>query len=240
MTAVATSRSDVSADVLDLYDRAARRYDLVNAIASLGTGRWYRDRVVRMLELESDARVLDVGCGTGALTLAAQRACPDSPLVVGVDPSAGMRALATRAGVLDVRDGSFESLPFEDASFDLVVSGYAIRYARNLGHAARELHRLLRPGGRLVLLEMVAPSSPRRRALVGRGIRGLGAPVLGLLCGSTAVRDLMRHFWDSVDAFPPPDRVVGHLEDAGLGEAEYRPLGGLLGEFRAVRPDDDV
>lgn len=240
MTVVAETDPDVASDVLDLYDRAARRYDLVNAIASLGTGRWYRNRTIRTLGLESDARVLDVGCGTGALTLAAQRACPESSLVVGVDPSEGMRGLARRAGVRDVRPGSFESLSFDDESFDLVVSGYAIRYAEDLQRTACELHRLLRPGGRLVLLEMIAPSSPRRRAWVGRTICGFGAPVLGVLCGTRSIRDLMRHFWESVAAFAPPERVVEHLVDAGFEEAEYRPLGGLLGEFRAVRPDDDV
>lgn len=239
MTALPHAERHGADDVLEIYGRAAGRYDLVNAIASLGTGRWYRERTIRTLDLPEDAAVLDVGCGTGALALAAQRHCPASSLVVGVDPSEEMRTLARRAGVRDVRAGGFESLPFTDASFDLVTSGYAIRYAGDLGETARELRRILKPGGLLVLLEMIAPTTPWLRALVGRGIRGVGAPVLGMLCGSRAVTDLMRHFWDSVDGFAAPSVVVRSLRSAGLVEAEYRPLGGLLGEFRAARPDDD-
>ena len=239
MTALPHAERHGADDVLEIYDRAAGRYDLVNAIASLGTGRWYRERTIRMLDLPKDAAVIDVGCGTGALASAAQRYCPESSLVVGVDPSEEMRTLARRAGVRDVRAGSFESLPFADASFDLVTSGYAIRYADDLDETARELKRILKPGGRLVLLEMIAPTAPWLRALVGRGIHSVGAPVLGILSGSRAVTDLMRHFWDSVDGFAPPSSVVRSLRAAGLVEAEYRSLGGLLGEFRAVRPDDD-
>lgn len=235
MTAAAPTESGVSPDVLGIYARAARRYDLVNAIASFGTGRWYRDRTIRTLELPADAAVLDVGCGTGALALAAQRFCPESTTIVAVDPSEEMRSLARNAGVRDVRAGGFESLPVEAQAFDLVVSGYAIRYAQDLGLALDELHRVLRPGGRLVLLEMVAPSGPARRSLVGGFIRHAGAPILGALCASAAIRDLMRHFWDSVDGFSAPEDVVRHLEAAGFEEAEYRPVGGLLGEFRAIR-----
>ena len=233
-------RNDDPEETLKLYADWAETYDqtMIDGLAYRSPRRIAA--LAAVSEPRRDARVLDVGCGTGALTLAAQRACPESSLVVGVDPSEEMRGLARRAGVQDVRPGSFEFLPFDDGSFDLVVSGYAIRYAEDLQRTACELHRLLRPRGRLVLLEMIAPSSPHRRALVGRAICGFGAPVLGALCGTRSIRDLMRHFWESVAAFALPERVVEHLVDAGFEEAEYRPLGGLLGEFRAVRPDDDV
>lgn len=84
--------------VLEVYDRAASRYDLVNDLVSFGTSNWYRRRTVLSLELPEDATLVDVGSGTGALALAAQRFLPDSPAIVAVDPSTEMRGLAVKAG----------------------------------------------------------------------------------------------------------------------------------------------
>jgi len=226
----------VDPEVMAIYGRSASRYDRVNAVASLGTSTWYRRRTVLSLDLPPDATLVDVGCGTGMLALAAQRYLPDSPSIVAVDPCPEMRALATAAGVRDVRDGAFTSIPVEDAGRDAVVSGYAIRYATDLDAAFREIRRVLRPGGRMVILEMIAPRPGWRRSIMARAIRDVGAPILGVLCGSRAVRDLMRHFWDSVSSFDSPEIVTERLRASGFDDVEYRHVGGLLGEFRATRP----
>lgn len=230
--------SGTDPDVLDLYARTARHYDRLNAIVSFGTSNWYRRRTILSLGLPESATLLDVGCGTGVLALAAQRYLPASPSIVAIDPCPEMRALAQRAGVRDVRPGSFEDLPVEPASRDAVVSGYAIRYARDLPRTFDALRTVLRPGGRLVLLEMVVPRSRLGRRLVGLLLREAGPTVLGIVCGSRSVRDLMRHFWDSISSFESPETVLRHLEEAGFTDVEYRPAGGLLGEFRATAPTD--
>jgi demethylmenaquinone methyltransferase/2-methoxy-6-polyprenyl-1,4-benzoquinol methylase len=151
-----------------------------------------------------------------------------------------MRALAQQAGVRDVRDGCFAAIPVEDSSRDAVVSGYAIRYASDLDAAFREVHRVLRPGGRMVILEMIAPRPGWRRSVLARMIRDVGAPALAVVCGAGAVRELMRHFWDSVSSFDSPDRVSERLREVGFEDVEYRHVGGLLGEFRATRPASDA
>lgn len=229
--------SDIDAEVIDLYARSANRYDRLNMFASLGTSNWYRRRTILSLDLPSNARVVDVGTGTGALSLAAQRFLPDSPSIVAVDPCPEMRELARRSGVRDVREGSFEAIPVDDASFDVLVSGYAIRYARDLDRAFSEIRRVLVPGGRVVLLEMIAPRSRTGRRAGRIFIHNFGAPFLGVFCGGSSIRDLMRHFWDSVSSFESPEGVVNRMEAAGFVEVEYRPAGGLLGEFRAKAPD---
>ena len=89
MTSLPHAERHGADDVLEIYDRAAGRYDLVNAIASLGTGRWYRERTIRTLDLPEDAAVLDVGCGTGTLALPMK----DSPLPLERFDSSWSRAI---------------------------------------------------------------------------------------------------------------------------------------------------
>ena len=231
------SSPGIDRDVMELYARSAHRYDRVNMLASLGTSNWYRRRTILSLELPPDARVVDVGTGTGALSVAAQRYLPDSPSIVAVDPCPEMRELARQAGVRDVREGSFDSIPVGDACFDALVSGYAIRYANDLDAALKEIRRVVVPGGRVVLLEMIVPRSRMGRRIGGGLAHWFGAPLLGVLCGDASVRDLMRHFWESISSFESPEVIVDRMKAAGFVEVEYRPAGGLLGEFRAEVPD---
>lgn len=223
--------------VLRLYDEAASRYDLINDLVSFGTSNWYRRRTILSLELPPDATLVDVGSGTGALALAAQRFLPDSPSIVAVDPSTEMRRLASKAGVRDVRPGSLESIPVPDGSMDAVVSGYAIRYAEDLSIAFTEIRRVMRPGGRLVLLEMIVPPRGLGRKLARFLIRGVGSRVFTVICRSRAAGDLLRHFWNAISSFVPPEVVTTALVDAGFEDVEYRHVGGLLGEFRAKVAD---
>lgn len=231
--ATSTVASGSEESVMRIYDRAASRYDLVNDLVSFGTSNWYRRRTILSLELPEDATLVDVGSGTGSLALAAQRFLPDSPAIVAVEPSEAMRRCATKAGVRDVRPGTFQSIPVADRSMDAVVSGYAIRYAGDLATAFAEVRRVLRPGGRLVLLEMIVPARGLRRGLARFLIRGVGSRVLPLVCGSRATGALLRHFWNAISSFDPPAAVIAALEEAGFEAVEYRHVGGLLGEFRA-------
>ena len=228
--------SGVDSGVVDLYARSAIRYDRLNALASFGTSNWYRRRTILSLDLKPDARVVDVGCGTGALALAAQRYLPESPSVVAVDPCPEMRTLARQGGVRDVRAGALEDIPMDEDSCDAVVSGYAIRYAQDIDAALAEMRRVLVPGGRMVLLEMIAPRGALGRRAGGMFVHCIGAPMLGLICGGNSVRELMRHFWESISSFGSPEEIVDRMKAVGFAKVEYRPAGGLLGEFRAENP----
>lgn len=207
-----------------MFDRIARRYDLLNRVLSLGMdGRWRR-KAAAALALPARARVLDLACGTGDLSLAILRRHPDAT-VTGVDPSRAMLDLAKgkaarRGCQLALEVGVAEELPFADAAFDGVSIAFGLRNVPDRERALREMARVTRPGGRVVVLELGEPRGrllgPIARFHIHRVVPRLGA----LLSGAREYRYLER----SIAAFPPPEEVADMMTRAGLAPREPQPL----------------
>jgi demethylmenaquinone methyltransferase/2-methoxy-6-polyprenyl-1,4-benzoquinol methylase len=221
------------AETIALYTEAAHVYDRLNQILSAGTGNWYRRQALDSLQLAPEARVIDLACGTGALALAAQELLPETASILAVDPTPAMRAIARRAGVAEIREGSFTTIPAATGSCDAVVSAYALRYADPRKIAFREIRRVLRPDGDLLLLEMIVAPAGWRRELTRALLDRLLAPFVSVLCRDPAAGKLIRHLWQSISELDTPAMILSDLEEAGFGSLEYRHAGGLLGEFRA-------
>jgi demethylmenaquinone methyltransferase/2-methoxy-6-polyprenyl-1,4-benzoquinol methylase len=209
-------RSDRPGFVQSLFDRSARDYDRIDAITSLGTGSWYRRRMLVEAGLAPGMRVLDVGCGTGLVAREAATIVGETGEVVGVDPSPGMRARASMLGRFDVMEGVAEWLPVGDGRFDLVTMGYALRHVEDLGVAFAEFRRVLAPGGRVLLLELTPPKSPAGRVLMRFVMRWLVPSVSSLVTMSRDAWRMMRYFWETIDRCVPPDRVVRALKATGF------------------------
>lgn len=152
-----------------MFDGIAPSYDRLNHLMSLGVDRRWRRRALREIVDGTPQQVLDVACGTGDSTIAVARAAAAGSLVTGADISEGMMALvaekAEKAGVADrirlvVADG--EALPFADASFDRVTCAFGIRNFEHKEVGLKEFHRVLKPDGRAVILEL---SVPRNRVI---------------------------------------------------------------------------
>jgi demethylmenaquinone methyltransferase / 2-methoxy-6-polyprenyl-1,4-benzoquinol methylase len=204
--------------VRTMFDRIAPVYDLMNRVMTAGLdGRWRRmtaEAVVRRGD-----RVLDACCGTGDLALADERA---GGRVVGLDFSERMleRARRKSASVEWVR-GDLLELPFEDASFDAATVGFGVRNVADLERSLHELRRVLRPGGRLGILEITTPRGPLR--LFYRLWFDAIVPLLGkLLRGGSAYTYLPA----SVRRFPGPGDLAALLERAGFGDVSFRLLAG--------------
>lgn len=195
-----------------MFDRIAHRYDLLNRILSLGIDQGWRRRTVRALELDAGARVLDVATGTGDLARLVLEAHPDAR-VVGLDPSTRMLELARRkvpGAAFDVGDA--ERLPYADASFDAACMAFGIRNVPDRGAALAELARVVRPGGRVAILELSEPRAGVLAPLARFHIRTLVPRVGALLSGSREYRYLQ----ESIAAFPPSREFGALMAASGL------------------------
>jgi demethylmenaquinone methyltransferase/2-methoxy-6-polyprenyl-1,4-benzoquinol methylase len=213
--------------VQGMFDTIAPRYDLINRLMTFGLDRGWRRAAVRSLTLGPSASVLDVACGTGDLgrDLAAAGYHP-----TGIDMSAGMlRHARTPAPLLQ---GDALAMPFVTAGFDGAVSGFALRNVVDLPALFAELARVVRPGGRIALLDVATPASPWLR--MGHAVYfGRVVPLLGAaLSDGPAYRYLPR----SVAYLPEPGEMLNRLRLSGFVALERRLLtGGITQLITATR-----
>jgi demethylmenaquinone methyltransferase/2-methoxy-6-polyprenyl-1,4-benzoquinol methylase len=218
-----------------LFDDTAVHYDRINAVFSLGTGAWYRRHAMRRAGLRPGAQVLDVACGTGLVTREARQLAGPSGRVMGLDPSAGMLAEARRQLGGQFVQGRAETLPLGAASLDFITMGYALRHVADLAAPFAEFHRVLKPGGTVLLLEIGRPEGRVAHALA----KAYLGKVVPALCRIAAPRarsgTLMQYYWDTIEACVPADTIVGHLRGAGFAQVECETTLGIFRSFIARR-----
>ena len=201
-----------------MFDRIAPVYDAMNRTMTAGLDRRWRRLTAQAVVRPGDS-VLDACCGTGDLAIAAARA---GGTVTGLDFSPAMLARARRkAPALEWIEGDLLSLPFGDASFDSATVGFGVRNVEDLARAVDELRRVLRPGGRLGILEITRPKgllAPFFRVWFDRVV-----PLLGkLLPGGSAYTYLPA----SVRRFPGPEELADMIRVAGFRDVRVRLLAG--------------
>ena len=207
-----------------MFDGIAARYDLLNRLLSLGIDQRWRRATVRALELKPNAQVLDLATGTGDLALRIARDCPTAQ-VTGVDPSAGMlRVFEQKAAGfgdrIQMQLGDAESLPFPDRSFDAVTIAFGIRNVPDRPKALREMARVLKPGGRVAILELSEPRKGFLSIFARFHVHVLVPKVGAWLSGAREYAYLQK----SIEAFPPPETFAETMRASGLRVLEVRPL----------------
>jgi len=220
MGAVVVESGRLPADgVRRMFDRIAPVYDLMNRVMTAGLDRRWRAVTVVQAVRPGD-RVLDACCGTGDLAMGASAAGAAS--VVGVDFSERMLDRARlKSTAVEWLQGDVLALPFEDGSFDAATVGFGVRNLDDLAAGLRELRRVLRPGGRLGVLEITRPKGLLRVFYALWFDRVV--PLLGrLLPGGAAYTYLPA----SVKRFPDPDALALLLEESGFAEVRYRTFAG--------------
>lgn len=213
--------------VRSMFDTIAPRYDLVNRIMTFRMDVGWRRRAIRSLQLGARSTVVDLACGTGDLCLDLVDA---GHRPIGVDLSYGMLAAARTEAPLLQGDGLH--LPFPDGAVDGVTCGFALRNFVSLPPMLAELARVLRPGGRIALLDVAEPPNPIMRwghsLYFGRAVPLIG----GLLSDKAAYRYLPR----SVAYLPEPAELQRMIADAGFADVERTLLtGGISQLYTATR-----
>jgi demethylmenaquinone methyltransferase / 2-methoxy-6-polyprenyl-1,4-benzoquinol methylase len=206
-----------------MFDAIAPRYDLLNRLMSFGVdGRW-RKKTVRALNLgPGPARVLDLATGTGDLAFAIAKAHPEAR-VVGVDPSIGMLEVGRKKAMsrklsaqVTLVQGDAQALTFDDDTFDAACIAFGIRNVPDRARGLAEMKRVVRPGGRVCVLELGEPRrgvlGPLARFHVHHVVPRMGA----LISGKREYRYLQR----SIAAFPPPEQFASLMTSVGLQMCE--------------------
>jgi demethylmenaquinone methyltransferase/2-methoxy-6-polyprenyl-1,4-benzoquinol methylase len=182
-------------------------------------------------------RVLDIGTGTGLVAREAAAIAGDPALVTGVDPSAGMMANARVPEGLRLLAGSAEAIPAADNAADFLSMGYALRHISDLAPAFAEFHRVLRPGGRLCLLEITMPDTAFKRSLLKIYLRGVVPGVAAVVARHRDMPRLMRYYWDTIAACVPPAGILQALTAAGFVDVDRYVELGIFSEYRARKRD---
>lgn len=217
------------------FNEAASDYDWINQAASLGTGTWYRKQALLRAGLAPGMSLLDAGSGTGVVAAQAQKIVGSSGRVVALDPSLGMLGHAAKRGVHGRVRGVAEALPFPDEKFDLLSMGYALRHVVDLRATFREYRRVLKPKGKVLLLEITPPSSRLAHHLLGFYIGRLMPFLARFGRGGRSSRELLEYYWDTIERCVPPATILQALAEAGFGNPQRYVEHGILSEYTAVR-----
>jgi len=213
--------------VRSIFDRIAGRYDLMNSVMSAGLHHRWRSRAADLARLGPGDSAIDVCCGTGDLALELKRRVGASGRVIGVDFSPRMLELAReksrREGVaVAYEHGNALELAHPDQSFDAATVGFGVRNLADLGGGIREMARVVREGGRVVVLEITTPVRPPLSWFYAVWFDRI-VPLLGAVAGD---REAYSYLPDSVRRFPPARDLADIMRDAGLTEIRYLILAG--------------
>lgn len=222
-----------------MFDAIAPKYDRVNRIVSLGLDQGWRRKTVASLQLGPGARVLDLATGTADLAIAIAELQPDA-VVIGSDPSPKMldvgrtkvsgRGLTAR---LSLEEADAMSLPYEDETFDAVTMAFGIRNVPDRPRALREALRVLKPGGRLGILELSEPRRGPLASLARFHVHSVVPTIGAWLSGAREYRYLER----SIAAFPPAEEFADLVRGAGFEDVEATALTfGVVHLYTGRRP----
>lgn len=215
-----------------LFDGTAGDYDFVEGLLGFGSGPWHRRQALQMAGLSKGMHLLDIATGTGLVAREALKLTGAQGRVIGLDPSAGMLSEAGSLSIPLIR-ALGEKLPCADNSFDFVSMGYALRHVADLEGLFSEMRRVLKPGGTACVLEITKPRSNFAVIPLRVYMTGVVPLMSRVLRRNKSGADLMKFYWDTIDACVPPGKVIEALKRAGFASVERRVALGMFSDYIA-------
>ncbi len=218
-----------------IFDRTAPDYDRIEKILAFGSGPSYRHHALIRGGLVQGMKLLDVGTGTGLVAIEAAKLIGSGALITGVDPSAGMMEAGHFPEGMSLVEGRAEAIPLPDASFDFVSMGYALRHVSDLSAAFAEFFRVLKPGGKVCILEITTPEKAFTKLLLKTYMRVV-IPVIARGVGSVKeTKTVWKYYWDTIEACATPQQVMDTLRAAGFSDVKRHCELGMFSEYQATK-----
>ncbi|MGF1637553.1 MAG: bifunctional demethylmenaquinone methyltransferase/2-methoxy-6-polyprenyl-1,4-benzoquinol methylase UbiE [Cyclobacteriaceae bacterium] len=212
--------------VAEMFDSISPRYDFLNHLLSLGIDIYWRKRAIKLLKKHKPDQILDIATGTGDFAIEALKLKPSK--VIGVDISDGMleigRKKMKRLGhqnIIELRNGDSENLNFDDNTFDAVIVAFGVRNFENLNAGLESMYRVLKPGGKVVVLEFSKPRKFPFKQLYNFYFKAV-LPIIGKVISKDNAA--YTYLPESVQAFPDGQEFLNHLNQAGFNENKCIPL----------------
>jgi len=222
-----TEEEEKKVQVKRMFNKIAPFYDFLNHFLSLGIDNRWRKKAIRKLESLQPDTILDIATGTGDLAIMANKMLSPSK-IIGLDLSEEMLTVGRKKMVkkeldqkIEMIQGDSENLPFEDDSFDAVIVAFGVRNFQNLEKGLNEMQRVLKKGGKMVILEFTKP-----RNLLFKTSFNLYFKYILPLIGRITSKDpkAYKYLYESVQAFPDYDKLVAYMENAGLKNNSWDSL----------------
>jgi demethylmenaquinone methyltransferase/2-methoxy-6-polyprenyl-1,4-benzoquinol methylase len=206
--------------VQDMFTRIAHRYDLMNRLMTAGQDVRWREQVIQRAGLKSNARLLDLGAGTGDLAREALKQQPEAK-IVAADFTLEMMRVGQLNGSLPWSAADALQLPFEDQSFDAIVTGFLMRNVGDIQRALKEQYRTLKPGGRIVILDTTKPKRSLLSPFIWLHMHVI-IPILGgILSG---FKDAYNYLPDSTEDFVTAKELTVRMAAVGFKKINYKVL----------------
>lgn len=208
--------------VANMFNAIAHRYDFLNQLLSLGIHKGWRKKSIQLLQAQHPKTILDIATGTADFAIEAMRLNPEK--VTGVDISSGMLELGRKKveklglqSKIELKLADSENLPFADNTFDAITVGFGVRNFENLEKGIRDMHRVLKPGGKMIILEFSKP-----RAIVIKQLYTIYFKYITPFIGKIFSKDnsAYRYLPESVKAFPDGEDFLAILKKAGQKETK--------------------
>jgi len=219
-----------------IFDDTASKYDPINNIFSLGSGIWHRKQALIRSGLTSGMNVLDVATGTGLVAAEVLSIVGSKGSITGLDRSCNMLREVSNKLNIPLVQGDANVLPFSDGSFHFLTMGYALRHVNDLKGTFKEYFRVLKPGGILLILELMRPTNKIIYRMVQLyfylmavliSIPGIGGKNEGML---------IKYYWDTIDKFVGSSTIINTLYETGFEEASSHQIFNFFTKYTAVKP----